>query len=136
MGTTPSLDLSTLVPDRITIRIESKLNPDGRLYELRKSNEMSVEQLQFVSSLGEKAEALESKGIAGLSPEEARLLDDWTREILSLVMYTELESEVHDALNQEQRLAILNTFTETFQPPAQPTNRATKRAKKTPTGAK
>jgi hypothetical protein len=140
MGTAPSLQLTTLVPDRETISIASKLHPDGRLYELRKRDELGVADLQEIGSLGERAEAMlleADNNVINLSAENARLLEDWVKRMHELIFHTAVEPEVFDALTFEQRLAVVQVFTEVSLPsPNRETRRAAPAKKRKPTGGK
>jgi hypothetical protein len=111
MTTEPTLRLDTLVADRTTISIVSTLHPDGRLYELRKGDELSMETLTELQVLGQKAEAVGER-VDNLTQEDAKLLDDWTRRMMELIFHTELEPEVYEALNQGQRLQVMQAFTD------------------------
>lgn len=137
MGTEPTLRLSTLVPDRPVVEIASSLHPDGRKYEFRTRDELSLEQLTDLEVMGERSEELAKKMEGGdkLSSADARLLGDWTEQMLALAFHTELEPEVVKELTQQQRIQVMDAFTTASLTPTP--NRGARRAtSKKRTGAK
>ncbi len=98
----PILDLSTLV-DRPKIRI------DGRLYELRSPDELSVLDSQRLTSAGKRIDALAGASDPageGDTRELAELIDDVTRRVL-----VEIPEAVFASLSQMQKLSICEVFT-------------------------
>lgn len=144
----PSLSLNALSPSRETVEIITALHPEGRLYEMRRGDELSIEMLTEITALGAQAEALAEKALNPttgevdldlVSPGEGKLLDDWTKRMLELVFHTPLEDEVYAALSQDQRLQVMELFTKTsLQNRAQrrSTSTGTRSRKKNPTGVK
>lgn len=98
MGTEQNLvlDLTTLVPDRPTVRIKSSINPEGRFYEFRTREELSLVELQTIQEYGKKVVAvLENEE---RSPEDTRLAEDWVLELVGMIFHTKVEEEVLDEL--------------------------------------
>jgi len=79
----PVLDISTLAPERPTVRIRTEEHPDGELWELRVEHELSVEQLAILQQLGKSVDALEIDD-EDLTPEQGRLLEQHVEELLDI----------------------------------------------------
>lgn len=109
----PALILDAIVPDRPYVSIKSKLHKKGKPYEMRRAEQLSMEQLKTIEVRGKAAVALSARQEAGeeLGIDDGQLLDAWTRELLAIVFHTPLEEAVYEDLTHQQRLQVIETFT-------------------------
>jgi hypothetical protein len=102
------LSLSTLV-ERESIKIESALHPEGRLYELRNVSELSALELQVVLSRQKQVDRLQKKDSTKLTAAETGQMIERLNELVCLVAPS-IEPEVLDELADGQKAAIVETW--------------------------
>lgn len=102
------LSLSTLV-ERETIKIESALHPDGRLYELRNPDELGAIDYQTILSRQAQVERMQRKGVEKLTAADAGQMTERLNEIVAILVPT-LEPEVLEKLSDGQKAAIVQTW--------------------------
>lgn len=135
MPVTPVLDLDVLVPTRQPVRLRSSMHTEGRLYEMRYSTELSMEEIARLQTISKQSEPLvkdaESLGVA-----DARLLDDWLDEAMSIIFHTPLEPEVIAEMGCMPKWSIVQVFGEVCMGLTTPeqTEPPAKKAVKTSTG--
>lgn len=109
------LDLDALV-DRPRVRIRSRLHPDGRLYEMRTRDELSVvEHKKVANRYRWVMEELSTDDLFEMTVEEAELLDDALDEMTAVIM-RDVEDQVLDDLNVAKKTQIVRAWMEEFYP--------------------
>lgn len=99
------LDLSTVV-DRDTVRIRTKKNPDGNVYELLNLEELGAFEHAVVSKCHQKASSLVGRADRKLTPAEQRTVTKALKDILALIV-KDLEPHVLAELDQTQASKIV-----------------------------
>lgn len=107
MGT-ELLSLSTLV-EREHIKIESKLHPEGRLYELRNPDELGAVEYQTILSRQKQVDRLQAKDVTKLTAAETGQLIERLDELVTIVL-PELEPAVLAELTDSQKAAVVDTW--------------------------
>lgn len=97
----PVLSLDTLI-------VRSFVSIDGKPYEMRNAEELSILHFHSIGKHGKKVEALLSE--AELSDEGVADLDVALRTLVRIILIA--PDEILDALSDAQRVAITTTFTE------------------------
>lgn len=97
MASKPLLDLATLI-ERPTIAI------DGKSYELRGAEELSIYESQWLTSAGNRIERIAKEG--GGEDELGEAIDAVVKKVV-----VDLPAEVFDRLSGIQRMAIVEVFT-------------------------
>jgi hypothetical protein len=138
----PILRLDAFVPERARIQIDSDLHPRGKMYELRRRSELSLQQMETIRRRAIQALEIESKREDDVTSADMDLLLMFQNELLEIAFYTKLEPEVLKGLDLVQRSSIIQAFNETCfgvaerQEKATPKPRKKKpRTKKSQTGA-
>jgi hypothetical protein len=112
---TPILDLDALAPERPLIRIRTKEDPGGKLWELRTRPELGVIKLQRVYRIateGQKLmEELGEDQIENLSEDKAQRLEGLLDELLETAFHGDY-AEIRDELTAEQKIAVMHAFSE------------------------
>jgi hypothetical protein len=136
----PALLIDAIGRERPYITIKSKVHPEGRHYELRMADELGPEQLKRLETAGTQAQAMilrvgEDASVSDYEVADAKLLQDWTEEIMEAIFKTPVEPEVLDELSWPHKIACLDTFSAVcLTSPEQQTTRAKPARKRT--GAK
>lgn len=104
--TAEALDLSTIV-ERSTVRIRSKLHPDGKLYEILTQNDLSLYDTAVLEARGDVLSDLDLavKPTAAQARAHTKALRDMTRMIVP-----SLEENVLAGLADLQMLSIFGVF--------------------------
>lgn len=132
MSEAPVLDITTIAPTRPTIRIKTKENPDGRLYELAVFDDLSIHDQQFLYSRGAKLEKLiEAK--QELDQDQKGELELIVDGMLKLIVL-DLPDEVLAQLGGGNKIKIIEAFT-TASPEIAERVKAIQEAKAKSTGA-
>lgn len=110
---TELLDLATVV-DRDTVRIRTKKNPDGTVYDLIERDELGPYELQLIYNRYEKWQRLLLLSDRKLSPAEKREVSKALGDILKLLI-PELESPTLAEMELVQRARIVAKWSEKYQ---------------------
>ena len=110
MGITaaPVLDLDAIVPDRSTILIRTESKPEGVLWEMRRRNELSIEQLYTVQSIGEKLG--EIGDVKNINAQNSKIVDESLDEMLRIVFVLQLDDDTYGSLDVTKKTSIIQAF--------------------------
>jgi len=108
MGKAPVLNLDLFEPERPTIRIRTAPGEEGKLYELRIKDELSIEAMSTIVGLGEKAEGLQS---GDMSHEEMVLFEEFIDGTLRIAFVADYDAELKGKLSVLQKTEIVEVFT-------------------------
>lgn len=121
---TPLLSISTLAPDRPLVDI------DGQFYELRARSDLGIVHfVQLEALMAQYGKLIEFVNAGGEPTETDAAGLELAMDRLCRIFLTAPE-DVQDRLNSQNRLAILQAFSEASKenaPPPTPTNRASRR---------
>lgn len=104
----PVLDISTLAPERATIRIKSQEYPEGRLYELANAEDLSLSDQQFLYSNGLRLDAL-VKRRSELDQDEKDELNLIVDRMVALVV-PELPESIRDRIGGMDKVKVVEVF--------------------------
>jgi len=107
----PILELSTILPERRKIRIKTKDNPAGNLYELRERSEFSVAEAQSLRVKALRLKELSSKTVE-LEDDEKTDLANAVHFFARLVIVG-VPEDVLWQLSDQQKMMVANLFTPT-----------------------
>lgn len=108
------LDLSTVHPDRPTIRIRTAENPDGALYELALASDLGIAETHGLANRIDKLSSMWDKR-SDLTDKQAADLDDGLTWIAGIVIRG-CPSDVVAQLSAHQRLQVARAFTDASEP--------------------
>ncbi len=110
------LDLDTLAPARPTVRIRTKKDRKGKLYELADIEDLSLAKQVSITSLGKEVDIMQPKAEAMEESDEydEEVVEDFESAIdrFLLLVMIDLPSEVLAQLNVMQKLDIMKAFTQ------------------------
>lgn len=116
MSDGPILDLSTLAPERQTVRIKSSKHPEGKLYELATPNDLSLEDQQFLYARAGVLDSLMGKRkLSRNQRDELRMVLDKGAAIVLLDAPTEILDELSDLHKQSVILVFLTAFADSLE---------------------
>lgn len=124
----PLLDLDALVPEHPTVKIRTPEHPDGKLWEMRTRPEFSILELKRIERLGQQATALGERTVTEYTEAELAQVTEMLEDLLRLVMFKPLDEQTLGALRLDQKLAIIEVFTEVCMPAPSTQNRTARRA--------
>jgi len=113
MGQQEILDISLFQPTRPTIRIRTEENPDGKVYELRIQDELSLEQLGEIIGLGEKVQHLQNSDEFEFDEAMVELIGGFFDGMLRIAIVGDYDAELKDLVPVVQKAQIVTAFTET-----------------------
>ncbi len=103
---TPLLSLDTFV-ERDRIKITSELHPDGKLYELRNPDELSMVDHARIRS--RHARTIDLRGVTELSEQQAQDLTEALDNLVTTVM-PDVEPEVLADLSDGKKAQVLDVW--------------------------
>lgn len=107
----PILDLSTLAPERPTVRIKTKADPEGKLYEMAVPDDLSLADQQFLYARAGRLDTLMSK--AEPTTEERQELTMVVDKAASLIL-RDVPDQVMDELPNLQKQRAILVFLSAF----------------------
>lgn len=136
--TTPIFEVSAIEPERPSVLIRTRENPDGQHWELRGVGEFGLVELQRLQTLRDSVAKLQEFGEAKTIA-QAEQQTRWIDEMLDLAFYRPIAPDVLAELSDIKKLQIVDFVNGVWQRmgPDQTPQETTPvvRAKK-PTGAK
>jgi hypothetical protein len=105
----PILDLSTLAPERETIKIQSKLHPKGKLYELASPDDLSVEDNAWIVNHAATLHGFSNVPDEHKTEDERLETDHLLAKALKLAL-PDLEDEVLSDLPRPARWRVVVVF--------------------------
>ena len=106
------LDLATVV-DRDTVRIRTKKNPDGKVYELLNMEELGAFEFAILASRHEKTRGLDRTD-RKMTPAEKRTVAKAVKDILTQIVI-DLEPTVLAEINPVQGAKIVGAWAAKYQ---------------------
>lgn len=110
----PIFELDTLAPDRPTIRIKTRTDRIGKLYEMATVEDLSLKSQQTLVTYGEKMQKLGTGEMTG--KKFAELVPLFHR--VMRIALPDCPDDVLNELSPDHCKAVIDVFTQASQPPS------------------